>query len=89
MPVAPIGVDETGVGAIAGPLLAVAAYVVPSAYVYERSGVSYVRVQGTGPVVVQPGQRLAEGMEILAGVEAGDVLVRPGADEAARATPGQ
>ena len=65
------------------------AYVVPLAYVYERSGVNYVRVQGTGPVVVQPGQRLAEGIEILAGVEAGDVLVRPGTGNAADEAPGR
>lgn len=60
-----------------------AAYVVPRGYVYTRSGVSHVWVEGTGPVVVQPGQVLAEGIEILAGVEAGDVLVAPGTGEAA------
>lgn len=65
------------------------AYVVPPAYVYERSGVKYVDVEGTGPVVVQPGQRLAEGIEILAGVEAGDVLVRPGSGEDAGEASGR
>lgn len=59
------------------------AYVVPRGYVYDRSGVSFVWVQGTGPVVVQPGQALAEGIEILAGIEQGDVLVAPGTGEAA------
>lgn len=59
------------------------AFVVPPSYVYARSGVSYVWVQGIGPVVVQPGQTLAEGMEILAGIEPGDVLLAPGTGEAA------
>jgi len=53
------------------------AHVVPPAYVAERSGISYVRVEGIGPVVVQPGRPLAEGIEILAGVRAGDVLLLP------------
>lgn len=59
------------------------AFVVPESYVYARAGVSYVWVRGTGPVVVQPGQVGAEGVELLAGVGAGDVLVAPGTGEAA------
>lgn len=65
------------------------AYVVPPDYVFERSGVNYVWVQGIGPVVVQPGQPLAEGIEILAGIQAGDVLVRPGTGEASHEAPGR
>ena len=59
------------------------AFVVPPSYLYERSGVSFVWVEGTGPVVVQAGQDLAEGVEILSGIEAGDVLVMPGSGAAA------
>jgi RND family efflux transporter MFP subunit len=54
------------------------AHVVPSAYVHDRAGVSYVHVDGVGPVVVQPGRPLSEGIEILSGVRTGDVLLLPG-----------
>lgn len=54
------------------------AHVVPFAYVHDRAGVSYVHVDGVGPVVVQPGRPLSEGIEILSGVRTGDVLLLPG-----------
>lgn len=57
-------------------------FVVPAAYVYRRSGVAYVRVEDVGEVVVQPGRRTAEGLEVLAGLKAGDVLLPPPAPEA-------
>ncbi|MGI3213257.1 efflux RND transporter periplasmic adaptor subunit [Roseovarius tibetensis] len=53
------------------------AFMVPPAYLRKRSGVNYVHVQGIGPVVVQPGRPLAEGVEILSGVLTGDVLLLP------------
>lgn len=53
------------------------AIVVPPEFVYRRSGVSFVRVRDAGEVVVQPGALRAEGLEILSGLQAGDVLVTP------------
>lgn len=53
------------------------AFVVPPAYLLQRFGINYVHVQGIGPVVVQPGRALAEGVEILSGVRAGEVLLLP------------
>lgn len=58
-------------------------YLVPPGYLFTRAGVANLWVRDVGPVVVQPGRELAEGVEILTGVSAGDVLVMPGTDEAA------
>jgi hypothetical protein len=61
-------------------------FVVPRALVFKRFGLDYVRLEkeggATADVVVQtgPGIKDAEGrdeIEILAGVGAGDRLVRP------------
>ncbi len=52
-------------------------FAVPEDYVFRRYGVSYVRLKTGREVVVQPGQPVAGGIEILSGLEPGDVLVRP------------
>lgn len=51
--------------------------VIPPEYLFRRFGVAYVRVDGVGEVVVQPGQSLPEGVEILAGLRPGDVVLPP------------
>ena len=53
------------------------ALVVPDGYVYRRFGVSYLRLQGGTEVVVQVGLPVDSGIEILAGVNAGDVVAKP------------
>lgn len=61
-------------------------YIVPRSYLFRRFGIDYVRVAGDGEqhadVVVQAGREVqgangASGVEILAGVLAGDRLVQP------------
>ena len=62
-----------------------AAFVIPSSYVTTRFGIDYVQLQqaaGTISVPVQrgtprPTPELPDGLEILSGVRAGDVLVKP------------
>jgi hypothetical protein len=39
--------------------------------------VTFTLVKGAGEVVVQPGQSGADGVEILSGLEAGDILQTP------------
>jgi hypothetical protein len=39
--------------------------------------VTFTVVKGAGEVVVQPGQAGADGVEILSGLEAGDILQTP------------
>ena len=53
------------------------AIVIPPAYVVRRFGLAFVRLKAGGEIVVQPGLPGAGGIEILSGLEAGDVLVRP------------
>lgn len=61
------------------------AYVIPASYVSTRFGIDYVQLrQGetTVPVPVQrgrdmPSPELPDGLEILSGIRAGDLLVRP------------
>ncbi|WP_420433197.1 efflux RND transporter periplasmic adaptor subunit [Hyphobacterium sp.] len=57
------------------------AYRIPIAFLETRYGVDYVRVRegenGTQDVVVQIGEADGDMIEILAGLAAGDVLVRP------------
>lgn len=56
-------------------------YVVPEGFVLTRFGLDYVRLrQADGTAIdtpVQRGDATANGLEILSGVKAGDVLVRP------------
>ncbi|MFI5001995.1 MAG: efflux RND transporter periplasmic adaptor subunit [Reyranellales bacterium] len=53
------------------------ALVVPTGYIYLRSGVSYLKLQDGKEVVIQVGLPVDGGVEILAGVNEGDVVVRP------------
>lgn len=53
------------------------ALVVPAQYVFRRFGVNYVKLQDGSEVVVQVGLPVDGGIEILAGVKEGDVVVRP------------
>lgn len=53
------------------------ALVVPADYVYRRFGVSYVKLQDGTEVIVQVGLPVDSGIEILAGVKEGDVVVHP------------
>lgn len=62
------------------------AFIVPESYVVTRFGLDYVRLQGPGgaasEIPVQRGRPhprpdMADGLEILSGLHAGDVLVQP------------
>src|SRR3990167_9469762 len=53
------------------------ALVVPPDLVYRRYGVSYVKLKDGTEVVVQPGLPVDGGIEILSGLNEGDVVVRP------------
>jgi multidrug efflux system membrane fusion protein len=53
------------------------ALVVPEDYVYRRFGVSYVKLEGGAEVVVQVGLPVEGGLEVLAGLHEGDVVLRP------------
>lgn len=53
------------------------AIVIPPAYIIRRFGLAFVRLKSGGEVVVQPGMPAESGVEILSGLQAGDVLVRP------------
>ncbi len=53
------------------------AIVIPSAYVFRRAGVNYVKTADGVEVVVQPGAERDDGVEILSGLRDGDVLVAP------------
>lgn len=50
-------------------------FVVPPSALYRRTGVTYVDLKDGTPVVVQPGETRPEGIEILSGLKAGDVVV--------------
>src|SRR3546814_617718 len=53
------------------------AMVVPSVYLYKRFGVDYALVKGIGETVVQTGLPVDGGVEVLAGLKPGDVLLPP------------
>jgi membrane fusion protein, multidrug efflux system len=53
------------------------ALVVPAGALYRRYGVSYVKLKDGTEVTVQPGLPVAGGIEILAGLHAGDVVETP------------
>jgi RND family efflux transporter MFP subunit len=61
------------------------AFVIPSGYVTTRFGIDYVRLRQTGGTINVPVQRgrdrptpdFPNGLEILSGIGAGDVLVQP------------
>jgi RND family efflux transporter MFP subunit len=56
-----------------------AAMVVPAEYLYRRFGVDYALVKGVGETVVQTGLAADGGIEVLAGLKPGDVLLPPAA----------
>jgi RND family efflux transporter MFP subunit len=51
--------------------------VVPAGFVFRRAGVNYVKTADGAEIVVQPGERREDGIEILAGLADGDMLVAP------------
>ena len=53
------------------------AIIAPPEATYRRAGVDYVRLQDGSEIVVQLGERGPEGVEILAGLHDGDVVVTP------------
>lgn len=53
------------------------ALIVPAELLRQREGVTYATLEGGREVVVQPGTRIADGVEILAGLRPGDRLVAP------------
>lgn len=52
-------------------------FVVPESYIINRFGLTYVRLKSGAEVVVQTGQHFPHGIEVLSGLEDGDVLVTP------------
>ncbi|MGB0747726.1 MAG: efflux RND transporter periplasmic adaptor subunit [Magnetospiraceae bacterium] len=48
---------------------------VPPDYLYRRFGLTFVRVQDAGEVVVEPGMMHPGGVEILSGLREGDILI--------------
>jgi multidrug efflux system membrane fusion protein len=50
--------------------------IVPAAYLRQRYGVTFVEVDGEGEIMVQPGQRIGNDIEILSGLKPGDVLLQ-------------
>ena len=53
------------------------ALVVPADVLYRRYGVNYVKLKDGTEVVVQPGLPVDGGIEVLSGLNEGDVVVRP------------
>lgn len=53
------------------------ALVLPEKFIYRRFGVSYVRLKSGEDVVVQVGQPVDGGIDILSGLRVGDVAVMP------------
>lgn len=57
--------------------------IVPESFLVKREGLTFVRLDGRGEIPVQTGARLPAGadgiarIEILSGLQAGDVVVRP------------
>ena len=53
------------------------AIIAPREAIYRRAGVDYVRLKDGAEIVVQTGEQRGEGIEILAGLHDGDVVVTP------------
>lgn len=51
------------------------AILVPAGYLRQRYGVTFAEVKDEGEVMVQPGQQIGERIEILSGLQAGDILL--------------
>ena len=56
------------------------AILVPGDYLFQRFGLTFVRLKDGAEIVVQAGQRQGQDTEILSGLRLGDVLVRPDAE---------
>ncbi len=52
-------------------------YIVPNDYLFRRFGLTFVRLNNGQELPVQTGQEHKEGIEILSGLRAGDILVKP------------
>ncbi len=52
------------------------AYVIPKKYIHRRYGLSFVYLSDGTEVVIQPGTRLTTGIEILSGLQTGDILIQ-------------
>ena len=51
--------------------------VVPDAYLFRRFGLAFVKLKAGGEAVVQTGRAQDGGIEVLSGLNVGDVLVKP------------
>ncbi len=56
-------------------------FVVPADYLFRRHGLTFARIKDGREVVVQAGLAVDSGVEVLSGLAAGDILVRPGAGQ--------
>lgn len=54
-----------------------ATLILPKSAIYQRSGVEFVKLKSGVEIVVQTGEMRPEGVEILAGLKAGDVVQAP------------
>jgi len=51
------------------------AYVIPESYIHRRYGLSFVYLSDGSEIVIQPGSQLATGIEVLSGLQNGDMLI--------------
>ena len=51
------------------------AYVIPASYIHRRYGLSFVYLSDGSEIVIQPGSKLATGIEVLSGLQNGDMLI--------------
>jgi len=52
------------------------AYVIPESYIHRRYGLSFVYLSDGSEIVIQPGPQLPSGIEVLSGLQTGDILVQ-------------
>lgn len=52
-------------------------FLVPKAFIYNRYGLHYVRLENNTEVVIQPGRPFEGAREVLSGLRVGDVLLKP------------
>lgn len=52
-------------------------FLVPERFLFSRAGLTFVRLENGGEVVVEPGRVMAGKVEILTGLRDGDVLLAP------------
>ncbi|OUS14848.1 hypothetical protein A9Q88_13745 [Gammaproteobacteria bacterium 50_400_T64] len=52
------------------------AYVIPESYIHRRYGLSFVYLSDGSEIVIQPGSQLATGIEVLSGLQNGDMLIQ-------------